>query len=127
MIAFVGPCQTEIASTAGMTNATSTTHDSCSKSFRNAQPANTAAQSFAKFAGSPQSSRLKTSASSAHATAAATTQRFDQSGSAISTSANVAGITTTETIAIAGQRPTRGRCGATMNHVSTHAASATKA
>ena len=105
-----------------MTKATITTHDSCSKSIRNDQPAKTAAQSFAKFAASPQPSRLKTSASSANAIVAASTQRLDQRGSASRTSSSVAGITATETITIAGHSPTRGRCGATMNHVSTHAA-----
>ena len=93
-----------------MTQATSTTQDSCSKSTRNAQPAKTAAQSFAKFAASPQSSRLKTSASSANAIVAASSPaRCDQSGSASRTSRSVAGMTATETIAIAGHSPTRGQ------------------
>src|SRR3954453_8632783 len=70
VIACVGPRQTEMMSTNGMTSATSTTQDSASKSRRNAKPANTAAKNFAKFAGRPQSTAVKTNASTASTTTA---------------------------------------------------------
>jgi hypothetical protein len=65
VIACVGPCQTEIASTTGTTSATITTHERTSKKPRNAHPAKTAAHSLAKFPGRPQSSTAKRNASSA--------------------------------------------------------------
>src|SRR5438067_8998748 len=100
----VGPCQTEIASTNGTTTATSTTHDSSSKPFRNAQPANVAAASLPKFAGSPQPASEQPNATSAQETVAATSGRQPSalSGSASRTSRSTPGMTAAETIATAG-------------------------
>ena len=52
---FVGPRQTEYASTHGMINATTTTQDASSKKSRNNQPTKVAAPSFANDAGASQS------------------------------------------------------------------------
>src|SRR5579864_9529970 len=107
VIECVGPCHTEIASTNGTTIATSTTHDSSSYPLRNAQPANTAAASFAKFVGRPQPASEQPKAMSAETTVAATSgcQPSVLSGSASSTSSSTPGMTAAETIATAGHRP----------------------
>src|SRR3954447_514549 len=110
-------------STSGITSATSTTHESASNSDRNAQPAHTAAASFAKFAGSPHPSRLNTSASTANTSVASQIQRLDHSGSATSTSASVPGNTTNDTRKTFHACPMYGRCGATRNQATTIAAS----
>ena len=119
VIVFVGPRYTEMMSTSGITNATSTTHDSCSKSARNAQPANTAAQSFAKFAASPQSASVQTSATSASTTTAGKSQRrvperqrdqHEQQRRRHAPRSRRAGSP--------ARGRARARCGATMNHAS---------
>ena len=58
-IVFVGPRQTEYASTHGMISATTTTHETSSKKSRRSQPANVAAPSFANDAGACQSTDLE--------------------------------------------------------------------
>ena len=67
-IVFVGPRQTEYASTHGMISATTTTHDASSKKSRKSQPANVAAPSFANEAGPSQPRSEKTTASTTHTT-----------------------------------------------------------
>ncbi len=124
VIACVGPRQTEIASTTGTTTATITTHERNSKKRRNAHPANTAAQSFAKFPSSPRPSSAKTTASATNTPVAISSARvsISRSGSAISTSSSVSGMTAIETITTAGQSPTCGMCGAATNHATTQTA-----
>ena len=90
-------------STSGITSATSTTHESSSKSRTNAQPAKTAAQSFAKLPARPKPVCAQTKATTASTTAAGKIQRSRQSGSAISTSSNVPGSTTIEMNRTAGR------------------------
>ena len=67
-IAFVGPWKTEYASTHGMIAATSTTHETASKSSRNHHARNVAAPSFANDAGASQPRSENATASTAQAT-----------------------------------------------------------
>ena len=106
VIAFVGPRYTEMMSTSGITSATSTTHESSSKSRTNAQPAKTAAHSFAKFPARPQPGCAADERDEReHDARRGRPSARRQSGSAISTSSSVPGRTTIETSRIAGQRP----------------------
>src|SRR5436305_14601030 len=107
-----------------MTSATMTTHDSRSKRIRNAQPANTAAKSFAKFSGSPQPASAKPNAASASTPAPTGSQRRFQSGSAHRTSSSVAGMTTKLTSTMSHQSDSPGKGGAARNQARTAAPSA---
>src|ERR1051326_1974252 len=74
-IVFVGPRQTEYASTHGMISATMTTHDASSKKSRNSQPANVAAPSFENDAGASQVRNEKPIASAMKTSTASQRQR----------------------------------------------------
>src|SRR5581483_11979153 len=97
-IDFVGPRQTEYASTQGTTNATRTTHETSSNSHRNAHARNVIAPSFAKVASTTAS------ATNASPIAAPIAIGKRASGSRRSANAHTAGITATESHAISHQR-----------------------
>jgi len=102
---FVGPRQTEYASTHGMIAATRTTHETVSKNERNQKPRTIVAASRAKFANRPAPATSSTTASTTSATPTGKSPRQSRSGSASSTSANTAGISTHAIHATSHHRP----------------------
>ena len=85
-ISFVGPRQTEYASTHGMTNATSTTQESSSKNQRNPQARNVIVPSFPKFASTWRPERPQSSANTRKPAVTSPRRETDrsESGSTIS-------------------------------------------
>src|SRR5207248_631258 len=69
VIVFVGPKKTEYASTHGMMQAMSTTHETDSNEFRKQNPSMVIAPSFAKFESASRPATLHTTATSASADA----------------------------------------------------------
>src|SRR5436190_13916649 len=98
---FVGPRQTEYASTQGTITATSTTQYAFSKKSRNANASAVIAASFAKSAIAPRPARWKSSASTPNAAATSASCAADdrRNGSARYTRKNTAGITSSESTA----------------------------
>ncbi len=95
---FVGPLQTEYASTKGMIAATATTHADCSKRPRNHQPSAVTAASLAKpdAASQPTTCRMAARAMNATPTRNSASGCDRQSGSASSISRKTAGMRTNE-------------------------------
>src|SRR5262249_55033935 len=109
---FVGPRQTEYASTHGTMQAMITTHEMSSTKARNVQPKNVIAPSFAKFSSTGRPAKPKTTASAP--TTPASVPRIasgdSASGSTSRTSAHTAGITTSASHATSYQSRAPGRC-----------------
>jgi len=105
VIVFVGPRQTEYASTHGTMQATSTTQLSSSKKRRKHHPMSVIAASFPKFARIPAPAHCSRTAAAPHATASTTSCRSGarQSGSASHTSPKTAGISRKQIHARLGQ------------------------
>src|SRR5205823_14608673 len=99
-ITFVGPRQTEYASTQGMISATRTTQLSASKYERKAKPTAVMPKSLEKFSAVFQPATWKAQARTPKAAPAASRPRPRCSGSTSHTSPKHAGITTSETNAM---------------------------
>ena len=102
-ITFVGPRQTEYASTQGTIAATSTTQLNVSKKARNQKPIAVVPKSLEKFSSVFQPARWKSRASTANPRPAGHSQRQPRRGDANQTSAKHAGIRTSETKAMSDQ------------------------
>ena len=79
---FVGPRQTETASTQGTISATTTTQAAVSKKPRNHHASSVTAASFAKFASTSSPTIWRSAASTATPIPAGSSQRAVRSGSA---------------------------------------------
>src|SRR5512132_4091524 len=98
--------------------ATSRTHVTASKNWRNHQPASVTAKNFVKLAATSAPNNVRTTVTTARATTASAScddESAERSGRARYGIANVAGMTSSETIAICHQRDGLGRSSATAS------------
>ncbi len=128
VIAWVGPRQTEKASTQGMIKATVTTHESASKADRKSSPAPLTAANFAMLAGTGAPSteqRRETPIRTATPIASGIGRR--QIGRASQVRLNIAGIRTSATSATLGQVESAERWGAVSNQATSAPTAISKA
>ena len=100
----VGPRQTEIASTQGITTAISAAHITFSNHDRNQKPRQMSAKSFAKLLRTSSSVKWSSTASATSPSPAGSSAGCSRSGSSSQTSANVAGKRTPVRKIRSGQR-----------------------
>src|SRR5205085_3236479 len=126
-ITFVGPLQTEYASTHGMMNATRTTHDAVSKYARNQKATNVTAKSFTTFSAVFQPPTCRAAVSTASARPAGSNLRAVRRASMSHTSTNVAGISTSAMNATSHQFDASHRLACTASYTASAATTISKA
>src|SRR5207237_10802451 len=126
-ITFVGPFQTEYASTQGMMNATSTTQAAVSKYARNQNPISVTEKSFTMFSGVFHPATCRTTVKTASASPTGSRPRALHNGRASHTSPNETGISTPPMNATSHQSDAFHRCACTVSYAARAATTASRA